>query len=97
MAIRNSPSGEDSLGFFDTENYKRCGVCHESPIGTVIVYRHAPKLSDYVKHSRSLLLRVDAGTKVRLARRVGVNCGCYAKVHRQVKAIELGGDKHGKA
>lgn len=83
--------GHDSLGKFDM-CAGMCGVCHvgrnaphEPPI-MVIRYRDSPKVNQYVAKAKSLLIRnKKSGFFIRT---IGINCGCYAKVHRQIKVIE---------
>ena len=80
--------GRDSLGIFDLTTYSPCGVCGEKKGRRliVVIYRDKPRVSPYVKEARSLLIK-NIGTG-KFIRTIGINCGCYAKVHRQVAYIE---------
>lgn len=82
--------GEDSLGPFFLCRDTTCPLCGKECIHT-IEYKRTPNVTSYVKMADSLLLKMDSSKGgIRLHRKVGINCGCYAKVHRQIKAIELG-------
>ena len=86
MAKRN---GHDSLGKFVLQAGE-CRICKEGkhvPIMT-ITYTDKPKVNAYVAKAKALLIRNKrTGAFIRT---LGINCGCYAKVQRQIKAIELG-------
>jgi hypothetical protein len=83
--------GTDRLGKFEIKS-GHCGVCHEGrargfmPI-MVVQYKDSPKVPDYVAQSKSLLIR-NKKTK-NFIRTIGINCGCYAKVHRQIAHIAV--------
>lgn len=82
--------GHDSLGEFIvlgiTFRRKSCGICGKT--GTSIRYEDTPKVSTYAAKARSLLIR-NKRTK-NFIRTIGITCGCYAKVHRQIAHIESG-------
>lgn len=76
--------GEDKFGRFKIEPGE-CGVCGKFSIR--VSYKDTPKVTGYVRKARSFLLK---HKKRGLIRKVGINCGCYAKVHRQIVHIEEG-------
>lgn len=90
--------GRDSLGVFNLEvvliNYvyvggrASCEVCGEALVASRVRYLKKPKLSGYVAKAKSLLIRNKKTGKY--IRTIGVTCGCYSKVHRQVAHIESG-------
>lgn len=82
--------GEDSLGPFFLCRDTSCPVCGKNCIHT-IEYKRTPKVSTYVKQAPSFLLKIGSSKGgIKLHRKVGINCGCYAKVHRQICHIEAG-------
>jgi hypothetical protein len=71
--------GRDDFGPFKIKEGE-CPKCQHE--GLVVQYTAAPRLSDYVKKARALILN---GKRI-----IGLTCGCYAKYHRQVAHIESG-------
>lgn len=80
-------NGRDKLGPFVMRSSVPCGVCGKQVMCSVH-YERKPLVSEYVSKAKSLLLKNKKTGK--FIRTVGINCGCYAKVHRQIKAIEMG-------
>lgn len=81
-------TGQDALGKFQVI-VDDCPVCGFKD-GYCVRWKDTPKVDDYVKNARSFLLRVKNYASTRLHRQVGINCGCYAKVHRQMVHINGG-------
>lgn len=77
-------SGVDKFGAFAVRE-GRCGVCGKHEL--CIQYHHRPRIPEYSRTSPSLLVRVrrEVGRGVR---QLGLTCGCYGKLHRQVGHIE---------
>jgi hypothetical protein len=78
--------GKDSLGPFNVQDGRLCPSCGHA--GLVITYKRKPKLSDYVRSAPALILRG--------RRTIGLTCGCYAKLHRQITHINGNGPKEDK-
>lgn len=88
MAFELDTEGEDSLGKFDIRDFADCQVCGADQVQTVR-YHKRPGVSTYVAEARSFLLRANKRKrKPPLHREIGINCGCYSKVHRQIAHIE---------
>jgi len=75
--------GRDALGPFNVEE-AQCSRCSHQ--GLVIHYKVKPKLDPYVRDARSLVMR-------KPSRQIGLTCGCYAKLHRQIVHINGGKKK----
>lgn len=87
--VHSLRKGEDKLGTFriiTLPDKPICGVCRRRV--AVVQYRSAPKVSDYAAAAKGLLIRNKKTSKY--IRTIGINCGCYAKVHRQIAHIESG-------
>lgn len=81
-------SGKDGVGEFRLyQDGARCEKCGEE--GVIVVSYRKVFLTKYVKEARSLILFNHKGKKLRL----GIECGCYAKLHRQVTHIRNGEKK----
>jgi hypothetical protein len=70
--------GRDTLGEFNVCDEAECPNCKH--VGLLIWYKTKPKLSDYVRNAPSLILKG--------RRQIGLTCGCYAKLHRQITHIK---------
>jgi hypothetical protein len=79
--------GKDTLGSFNVSDNVVCRTCGH--VGLVISYREKPNLEDYVRNAPNLILR-------KHQRRIGLTCGCYAKLHRQIVHIRKNGKGNGK-
>lgn len=94
-------NGEDTLGKFIVSRWEtKCGVCGKrqrkprakrqgkgsAELMLFVVYQGKPTFSPYVSQARSLLMRNK--TTGKFTRIVGITCGCYSKVHRQIAHIE---------
>ncbi len=79
--------GSDKLGKFTLRQAVCCGVCGKK-VMTCVHYEQKPKVTEYVAKARSLLIRNKRTNK--FIRTIGINCGCYAKVHRQLVHIAGG-------
>lgn len=74
--------GRDAFGRFDLVE-KDCPCCSKAS-QLVVWYHNTPDIPQYALNSPSLLIRLSS---TRIAWRVGITCGCYAKLHRQVAHI----------
>lgn len=81
-------NGHDSLGEFKIlMGAPYCRVCERRSM-VCIRYLASPKVNAYVAKAKSLLIHnKKTGNFIRT---IGINCGCYAKVHRQIAHIEGG-------
>lgn len=81
-------SGTDGVGEFrlymDGASCEKCGKD-----GVIIVSYRKLFLTKYVREAKSLILFNTKGKK----RRLGIECGCYSKLHRQVTHIRNGEEK----
>lgn len=89
MTVMTERRAKDSLGAFYLNAFGvcRCGVCGKRNTISV-TYKDRPMVSAYVAKAPSLLIR-NKKTK-NFIRTIGINCGCYAKIHRQIAHIEGG-------
>lgn len=80
--------GRDSLGDFELFIPIRtsCGICNRK--GLCVRYQDKPSLGRYAAEAPGLLLRNKKTSN--FIRTIGINCGCYAKVHRQIAHIQKG-------
>jgi hypothetical protein len=87
MAKRN---GHDKLGIFEIKA-GQCGICKAGNSSgnmtslMVVQYKRTPRVDEYVSQAKALLIRnKKTGNFIRT---IGINCGCYSKVHRQITHI----------
>src|SRR5438552_15425880 len=72
-------------GNMDTRARKeKCEVCHA--MAFPVIHLHNLTLPDGIKWD-SVILTQGTGEDSFLVRTVGINCGCYARFHRQVAHI----------
>jgi hypothetical protein len=80
--------GHDKIGKFimnDNRMPNKCGICRED----AICLRYTSSglhISSYIREAPSFLMR----NRNKWIRTIGITCGCYAKVHRQMVHIESG-------
>jgi hypothetical protein len=101
--IQITGRGEDAFGKFTVAMPGNCETCRlpsgESPhlagVDAVVQYDRKPKLPAGIAPEATILQvttkRFTGGKTVRsskLVRQLGITCGCYAKLHRQVVHIE---------
>ena len=87
-------AGHDSVGKFKVRNNKalepssyRCPSCRKEP-GLIVHWDAKIHLPKRILEAPSFILHSKSHTMVRV---VGLTCGCYAKVHRQIAHINGNG------
>jgi hypothetical protein len=80
--------GQDKFGKFRIEGGQECPVCRTEE-QWCITYTSTAKIEDYAKRAPGLILkRADRLDRTPILwRRIGITCGCYGKLHRQVAHI----------
>lgn len=94
--VNKARYGVDSLGEFELTRFAKCGCCGQGKKAgdaiagknLCVVYTHKPYVDAYTAKAKSLLIRnKKTGNFIRT---IGINCGCYAKAHRQIAHISSG-------
>lgn len=81
VEAKHLTKGEDNIGKFQMFQQGNCPVCRAT-VGVSLRYTSRTlKITDYVKNAPSFLLQ---------ARSIGVSCGCYGRMQRQIAHIEGG-------
>lgn len=89
------PDGSDAFGDFACPGRAMCETCSK-PVTNTIMYLSTPMLPKgievedtvYGKITRQYTPRQRKGLKLATRPTIGINCGCYAKLHRQVAHIQ---------
>lgn len=71
--------GEDAFGRFHIKT-GFCGTC-DFNCGALVQYVNPPEFPEGIERARTIL---------KGSRKIGIDCGCYGKLHRQVAHISDG-------
>jgi hypothetical protein len=78
MAVKRD-LGSDAFGKFTFATAFDCGVCMRPNVRTIAYHKGKLDFGDGIEVRKTILRTPET--------RIGINCGCYGKLHRQVAHI----------